>query len=196
MKRIPILLSTAAALTLTACVTVPPTLNAKGQPIKFAEPILGPAERDNGIYVLLEKSIADGKYKVANVSRTRQPIANERQERVAFNSDLTRYAPDFTAAGFYTYADPGNYGEKTVITNCQGRAMKKTLEYSPCSSAFSYVFVPTSVTKSYVAGSMGYETHKRWEDPRFNLLRGVDSPRAALRQAGVFEHLDQLVSAK
>lgn len=196
MKPLAIPFIAVAALTLTACVSAPPTLNTKGQPITFVEPILGPTERDKGIYVLLEKNIGDGKYKVVNVSRTRQAIANERQERVAFNSDMTRYAPDFSAADFYTYVDRGNYDQKTVITNCQGRSTKKTVEYSPCSSLFAFVFIPMSVTKAHVAGSMGSSTLKRWEDPRFNLLRQVGSPGGALRQAGVFENLNQLVSAK
>jgi len=177
-----------AAGALTACQTVPPRLNLDGQPVTFAEPILGSDERDSGVYVLLEKNLRDGKYAVVNISDQRQAIQNERQERVVFNRELTRYAPDFPAEYFSTYSSD----QRTVIANCEDRSTRKKVEYSPCSSEFAKVFIPNSAVTSYVAGRMAYETWLDWKNPRVNVRRMVASPEGALIEAGVFENLEQL----
>ncbi len=174
-----------------------PLLNASGQPVKFVDPVLGKAAMNNVTYVLLEKSIADGKMHLVSISKTRQPIENDRQERIAFNSDLTRFAPDFTSYSFQTYSDAGNYGEKTVVMNCgAGTSNRKTSDYGPCSSDFGKVFVPMGVYKAGAVSNVAAAQVRNWENPELNHLRMVVSPAYALRQAGVFEHMDQLASAK
>ncbi len=186
----------AAALVLGGCLaTTPPILNASGQPVKFVQPILGKAAMADAKYVLIEKSIADGKYQLVSMSATRQPITNARQERIAFNRDLTGFAPDFTDYSFQTYTDAGNYNQQTVIMRCTA-VPPKTEQYGPCNSAFADVFVPTGVVKAYVAGQMGAATKKTWDDPRQNPMRSVDSPQWALRQAGVFERLAELANVR
>ncbi|WP_144636055.1 hypothetical protein [Bordetella genomosp. 13] len=138
-----ILAALATLAVVSGCAVAPPVKNPQGQPVNFSGPILGPSERDNGIYVLLEKSIADGKFRVVSTSKKRQPIANERQERVVFNQAITQFAPDFSADGFETYSDDGNYGQRTVIVDCRRHGAAKVTDYSPCSSEFSYVSTPT-----------------------------------------------------
>jgi len=137
---------------------------------------------------LLEKSIRDGKYAVINVSDVRQDIQNERQERVVFNRELTRYAPDFPAEYFSTYSSD----QRTVIADCDGRSTRKTVAYSPCSSEFADVFIPNRVLQSYLAGRMAYEVWLDWKNPRINARRTGGSPTGALIEAGVFENLGQL----
>jgi len=185
-----------SALVLAGCATpTPPVLNPSGNPVKFVDPILGKNGMENARYVLLEKNIADGKYKLVSMSKTRQPITNERQERIAFNADLTGYAPDYTDYAFETYADSGNYNQQTVIMRCAGFPLK-TQKYNPCTSAFGELFIPTGITKAYVAGSMSANAMKAWQDPARNRIRYVESPRFALSQAGVFSRLPELAAAQ
>lgn len=184
----------AAVIALAGCLaTTPPIQNAYGQPIKFISPILGKSAMANARYVLIEKSIADGKFKVVSMSRTRQPITNARQERIAFTNDLTGFAPDFTDYSFQTYTDGGNYNQETVIMRCNGTPLK-TEKYSPCSSDFSQVFIPAGVTKAYVAGQMHKSVKDSWENPATNSMRYTSSPQWALKQAGVFERLAELAN--
>lgn len=186
----------ASVIALAGCLaTTPPILNASGQPIKFVNPILGKNNMSDARYVLIEKSIADGKYQVVSMSLTRQPITNDRQERIAFTKDLTGFAPDFTDYAFQTHTDSGNYNEQTAIMQCKATP-PKTAKYSPCNSTFADVFVPMGVTKAYAAGRMSYEVHKSWEDPARNTMRYVSSPQWALKQAGVFERLAELANAR
>lgn len=181
---------------LAACAApLPPQLNTQGQPITFANPVIGKKEMDDARFVLLEKSIADGQYKVVSISKTRQPITNERQERIVFNKDVTKYSADFSVYSFQTYVDNNNYREETVVMKCMGSTLK-VVEYSPCSSNFRYVFVPTGVEKSYVAGQMSMLQHNRWTSAELNQLRGVRNPYYALKQAGIFERIQDVVSAK
>ncbi|CAB3804868.1 hypothetical protein [Pararobbsia alpina] len=186
----------ASAVILSGCATPPPThLNSSGRTITFSNPILLKEDvaKGNLTYVLVEESIADGSLHIASISKARQSIQNERQERIVFNSDLTKFAPDFEISTFYTYSDAGNYNEKTVVMNCMGHLTKKTQEYSPCSSVYGSVFVPMGVYKAGAAGA-AVDT-SRWENPHFNFLRVVASPEYTLRKAGVFDHLDQLTGA-
>jgi hypothetical protein len=185
----------ASIIALTGCVaTTPPLQNASGQQIKFVPPILGKASMGDARYVLIEKSIADGRYKIVSMSKIRQPITNARQERIAFTKDITGFAPDFTDYAFQTYTDSGNYDEQTVIMRCNS-VPPKTEKYSPCNSAFADVFIPMGVTKAYVAGRMSTAAKKSWEDPSSNNMRYTGSPQWALKQAGVFERLSELANA-
>ncbi len=191
-KVIPLALS---AMVAGCAVTAPPITNLSGKPIKFSQPVLERAQRDTAKFVLLEKNIADGRFAVVSISASRQPIANARQERIAFNSDLTAFAPDYTDSSFRTYVDNGNYAQQTVITDCSS-ALPKTQQYSPCNSEFGAVFVPTGVTKAYVAGNMSASAMKGWNDAARNRMRYVESPQYALVQAGVFQRLAELSAAK
>jgi hypothetical protein len=186
-----------ATILLTGCLATtkqPPIQNANGKPIEFISPILGKAHMQDARFVLLEKSIGDGKYKVVSISKTRQPITSARQERVAFNKDLTGFAPDFTDYAFQTYTDTGNYDQQTVIMHCTS-VPPKTVKYGPCNSDFADVFVPFGVTKAYVAGRMSTAAKQSWEDPSRNDMRYTGSPEWALKQAGIFERLDDLAKA-
>lgn len=190
------ILTSVSAITLAGCLAVtPPIVNSSGQPINFISPILGKADKANARYVLIEKSIADGKYQLVSISKTPQPITNARQERIAFNHHLTGFAPDYTDYSFQTYTDRGNYNTETVIMRC-GSVMSKTESYSPCNSAFAEVFVPMGVTKAHVAGNMSSAEKQAWDDPSRNRMRYVSSPQRALQQAGVFERLNELANAK
>jgi hypothetical protein len=181
---------------LAGCLaSAPPVLTPSGKPTNFAGPILGKAAMSNARYVLIEKSIADGKYKVVDMGSNRQAITNARQERIAFSSDLTSYAPDFTEYSFQTYTDSGNYNEQTVVMRCDS-VPEKTEKYGPCNSEFAGVFVPMGVTKAFVAGRMTNAAKASWENPKSNLLREVSSPLWALRQAGVLERLNELATSK
>jgi len=183
-----------AVLLLSGCQTTPPILNGSGQAVKFVAPILGKTSMGNARYVLIEKSIADGKYLLVNMSMTRQPITNERQERIAFTHDLTGYAPDYTDYSFQTHTDSGNYDQKTVVMRCNS-VPSKTSQYNPCNSAFGQVFMPMGATKAFVAGHMSNDSYNSWQDPARNSLRSVRSPEGALMQAGVFARLPELSSA-
>lgn len=184
-----------SVIALAGCyATTSPVLNASGRPIKFVSPILGKAAMTGARYVLIEKSIADGKYQLVSMSRSRQPITNARQERIAFNSDLTGFAPDYTDYSFETYTDSGNYDNQTVIMRCYSTP-SKTEKYSPCNSAFADKFVPMGVVKAYVAGRMSTAAKQSWDDPSRNTMREVGSPYWALKQAGVFEKLAELTNA-
>ncbi len=186
----------AFCVVLTGCITPPPPVtNLSGAPIKFSEPILAKSDRATAKYVLLEKSVADGKYKLLSMSAIRQPITNERQERIAFNADLSAFAPDFSEAYFQTYVDAANYGQQTVIAKCSAGALK-TEQYSPCNSAFGAVFIPTGITKAYVAGSMSASAMNNWKEPSRNMMRYVESPMYALFESGVFQRLPELAAAK
>lgn len=200
MKRIkPVAISIVlSAVTLGGCAGLNSAgVNAAGQPIKFAEPVLGKEEAGNATYVLLEKSIADGKMHLVSISKARPPIENERQERIAFNADLTRFAPDFDAYAFQTYTDYGNYNQKTVVMNCSvNYSPRKVVQYSPCNSVFGRIFVPMGVYKAGAVNDAAAAQVRNWENPDFNRLRFIVSPAGALRQAGVFQHLDQLAAAK
>lgn len=184
-----------AALAITGCATTPPIQNPSGQLVKFTAPTIGKGAMEGAKYVLLEKSIADGRYTVVSMSSTRQPIANERQERIAFNAALTAFAPDFTDIAFRTYVDEGNYNQATVITTCDDFPLK-TRQYSPCNSAFGDVFVPTGVTKRYVAGQMSADAMKQFNDPTRNRSRYVTTPQYVLAEAGVFARLAELAAVK
>lgn len=185
----------ASAILLTGCIaTTPPIQNASGQPIKFISPILGKAAIANARYVLIEKSIADGNYQVVSMSKTRQPISNARQERIAFTNDLTGFAPDFTEYSFQTYTDAGNYNQETIIMRCNVIPLK-TDKYSPCNSSFAEIFIPTGVIKAHAAGQMSSAVKDSWVSPSTNSMRYVRSPQWALKQAGVFERLVELANA-
>ena len=190
-----LLLVTAIVIAISGCATSPPVLNPNGKPVKFSGPILGKSAMTDARYVLLEKSIADGRFKIISISKTRQPITNERQERVAFNADLTAYAPDYTDYSFRTHVDSGNYNQETVTMTCAPSTPPKTEKYSPCNSAFGNLFIPTGVTKAYVAGQLSAAAMKSWEDPAQNRVRYVDSPKFELAQAGVFTQLVSLSNA-
>lgn len=185
----------AVAALLTGCIaSAPPITNPDGQTIKFADPVLGRNIIGNARFVLIEKDIGTGKFKLVSMSNSRMTITNARQERVAFSNDLTSYAPDYTDARFYTYNDSGNYNQQTVIMDCRSTP-SKTNSYSPCNSEFGKIFIPMGITKAYVAGQMSSNAHKTWEDPAQNIRRYVSSPSWALKQAGVFERLTELKSA-
>lgn len=188
-------ISLALCAIVAGCTTVPPITTPAGKPIKFSQPILEKAQRDTAKFVLLEKSIADGRFAVVSISAIRQPISNARQERIAFSADLSSFAPDYNDTPFRTYVDDANYAEKTVITECVSGS-PKTLSYSPCNSEFGAVFVPTGVTKAYVAGARSSDSMKEWNDPARNRMRYVKSPQYALVQAGVFQRLGELSAAK
>lgn len=191
-RTVPLL---ASIFALAGCLaTTPPIQNPNGQPVRFVSPVLGKSAMANARYVLIEKSIADGKYHVVSMSKSRQPITNARQERIAFTDDLTGFAPDFTDYSFQTYSDPGNYGQETVVMRCAS-VQQKTDNYSPCSSDFAGLFIPMGITKSYVAGQISYESRQAWENPATNKWRYVRSPMGALQQAGVFERLTELANA-
>lgn len=182
-------------LLLSACATTTPIQNPSGQSVKFVSPILGKSGMAGARYVLLEKSIADGKYKVVGQpSKMRQPITNERQERIAFNADLTGYAPDYTDYSFETYVDSGNYGQKTATMTCVEFPLK-TQKYGPCTSEFGDVFTPFGVVKEYNAGRLNQRSWKEWTDPALNRMRYVKSPQYALMQAGVFARMSELANA-
>jgi hypothetical protein len=169
--------------------------NPAGEVVKFSPPILGKVEIENAKFVLIEKSIEDGKYRVISMSAVRQPILNDRQERIAFNAAVTRFAPDFINTAFRTYTDQGNYGEETVVTACREFPLK-IQNYSPCNSQFGSVFIPTGITKAYVAGGVSSAVMREWKEPALNHLRYVRSPEYALVQAGVFSRLAELSSIK
>ena len=184
---------------LTGCAVPPPThLNSNGQTITFANPVLDrtDVERGNFTYVLVEKSIADGKIHLVSISKSRPTIENPMQERIVFNSDLTKFAPDFNDAVFTTYIDTANYNQQTVVMNCTGYPQNKTIDYTPCSSEFALVFVPMGVYKAGAVNNAAAAQVKLWENPNMNLYRLVVSPEYALRTAGIFDHIDQLINAK
>ena len=180
------------AMVLGGCATGPKYLNQNNQPMVFTGPVLGKRNMTDARYVLLEKSVVDGKYKLVSMSKLRQPITNERQERIAFNQNLTAFAPDYTDYSFTTYVDRGNYDERTVIMRC-GAVPNKVMQYGPCNSAFARVFVPTGVVKAYVAGDMSSYEKKQWDN---GPLRYVISPAWALAQAGVFARMADLANAQ
>ena len=183
-------------LALFGCATLQsPPVNLNGQPIKFVNPVLGKSAMSDARYVLLEKSIGEGKYNVVSISRSRQAIINERQERIVFNKELNGFAPDFTDYSFITYTDQGNYGVNTVVMRCIA-VPRKMDQYGPCNSAFSEVFVPTGIMKDYVAGRISKAQKDQWEKAQSNPLREVSSPEWALKQANVFDRLPELVSAQ
>jgi len=159
------------------------------------QPVLDKAQRQTAKFVLLEKGTADGRYTLVSISASRQAITNPRQERIAFSADLTAFAPDFTESPFRTFIDSGNYNEATVVTDC-GATIPKSQSYSPCNSEFGSVFIPTTITKAYVAGSKSADSMKEWRDPARNRVRYVDSPQYALNQAGVFQRLAEIAAAK
>jgi len=194
-RSIPVILSLAA---LGGCAGLnSAAVNSNGQPVKFSEPILGKEDGANATYVLLEKSIADGRMHLVSVSKTRQPIQNERQERIAFNEALTKFAPDFDAYAFQTYTDVRNYNQKTVVMVCGSNySPRKVVQYSPCNSEFGHVFVPMGVYKAGAVNDAAAEQVRNWENPKINRMRFITSPARALGQAGVFQHLDQLANAK
>lgn len=151
-------------------------------------PILDESMLDQANYVLVQKSVASGDWTLVSISKTRQPITNERQERIVINKSLTAFAPDYTDYSFQTYVDRGNYNFETTIMHCKSTPLKAK-QYGPCNSEFASVFVPMSVTKAYVAGRMGYAAKKEWEDPLTNTRRYVDSPQWVLQVVGAFEKL-------
>jgi hypothetical protein len=185
-----ILASASALALLGGCAGGYYHANPQGKEVSYKQPMLTDAERQGGTYVLLEKSVADGKYKVVDIAKQKQKIANSRQERVVFNSDLSAYAVDFDSHRWETYADSANYGTQTDIMRCGANpGGDKTSSYSPCSSDFRETFVPMGIIKAYTAGSMSYEAKKRWEDPRFNDRVVAGNPWYALQQSGAIEKL-------
>lgn len=185
----------ALAALIGGCATNSPIMNPAGMPVKFSNPVLDKAQRYTAKFVLLEKGIADGRYAVVSISANRQAITNPRQERIAFSADQTAFAPDFSDSSFRTYIDSGNYNEATVVTDC-GAPMPKSQSYTPCNSEFGSVFIPTTITKAYVAGSKSAESMKEWRDPARNRVRYVESPQYALTQAGVFQRFAEIAAAK
>lgn len=189
MKRLII-----APLLLAGCVQTTPLLNPSGNTISHAPPVLSNKDQDGAYYAIIEKSIADGKYRLHSLSKEKTPLQNERQERIAFNKSLTKFATDFNKYEFKTYSDVGNYGEETQFMLCRSKP-DKLIEYSPCSSAFGSIFIPTGITKQYAAGRLPYDIWKQWNNPRENLMREALSPENGLVEAGVFEKLREISSA-
>lgn len=164
--------------------------NPAGQEVSYKAPMLTQSEREGGVYVLLEKSIADGKYKVLDIAKQKQKIANSRQERVVFTGDLRAYALDFDSHRWETNVDGANYGQQTDIMHCGAAAGgDKTVSYNPCSTDFRETFVPFGVTKAYTAGQMSYEEKRRFEDPRFNDRVVARNPWGALQESGAIAKL-------
>ncbi|PLZ02400.1 hypothetical protein CY652_11775 [Burkholderia sp. WAC0059] len=181
-------------------VPAPRITNAAGQPVRFENPLLSKDELRNATFVLLEKSIADGKYHLVSVSKQRQPIKNARQERIAFSADLTHYAPDYQDRDFQTYNDPLNYQQKTVVYICDAAHLalmsREPAMYTPCNSAFATRFMPMGIEKNYAMGRLDEATYRSYESPQTNQMRIVNSPRYALDQAGVMQNLGQLENAR
>lgn len=152
--------------------------------------MLTQAERNDGVYVLVEKSLADGKYQLVSISNTRPAIANARQERVIFSKDLQKFAADFTTYQWEIYADPGNYGQKTEVMRCTPDVSRdKLIAYGPCSSELAETFVPMGVTKEYVAGKITKAAKDSWEDPRRNNRVAPINPWFVLSQSQAIEKL-------
>lgn len=161
-----------------------------GQQVDFKKPMLTQSERQGGLYILLEKSIADGKYKLLDVSPSKQKIANSRQERVVFTSDLQKYAVDFDDYEWETYVDRGNYDQKSEIMRCTPAVSRdKTVSYNPCSSDFKDIFVPFGITKAYAAGHLAQSVKQTWEDPRQNNRVTFVNPWSALSDSGAVAKL-------
>lgn len=178
------------ATVLTGCAAGFHHVNPSGQKVSFKEPMLTRSERQGGVYVLLEKSIADGKYKLLGTSAEKQKITNSRQERVVFTADLQKYSLDFDDYHWETYADSGNYGQKTEIMRCTPSvSTEKTVSYNPCSTALKEVFVPFGITKAYAAGKLHPSIKKAWEDPGQNNRVIANNPWGALSESGAIAKL-------
>lgn len=186
-----------AVLTLSGCLGGSQYLNQNGEKFDFKPPMLTTMQTKGGTYVLVEKSIADGKYQLVSLTKEKPKLTNTRQERIVVSADMKWYAVDFDAYQWETYVDTGNYNQKTDITHCGSNAIfDKMTSYNPCSTEFRDTFVPFSVTKAYTAGSMSYETKKRWESPRFNSMVAPVDPWAALYQSGALAKLGIVLTKK
>lgn len=189
-RILPHLALSLATLTLAGCVGGYYHATPSGQKVSLKKPMLTQSERQGGTYVLLEKSIADGKYQLVDISRERQKIANLRQERVVFSGDLQKYAIDFEKYRWETFVDAGNYDEKTDIMRCDASMSRdKLASYNPCSSEFQQTFVPFGVTKAYVAGRMSKAAKDAWEDRRQNNSIQAGDPWGALSDSGALAKL-------
>jgi hypothetical protein len=199
MKRI-VFVAACAAIVSGCAAPTPKTVTSAGKGVFFESPILSKDELNNATFVLLEKSIADGKYRLVSVSKQRQPVTNTRQERIAFSGDASHYAPDYEDRNFQTYTDQMNYGQQTVIYVCddahRALANQELATYTVCNSSFAKLFMPMGIEKNYAMGHLNAGTYHSYEDPRVNLMRIVVSPRAALEQAGVMQNFAQIESAK
>lgn len=153
-----------------------------GNQIKFADPMLTKSDAKGGTYILVEKSISDGKYKTVSIGKERQKIQNERQERIIFSEDLTKFAIDFEEYSWEEYIDRGNYNEKSYVVKCT-KSQTKTQSYNPCTTEFKYTFVPTSVTKAFIAGQISSSQKYAWEDPKRNPYVTTKSPWQALEES-------------
>lgn len=179
-----------AVLALSGCLGGSQYLNQNGEKFDFKRPMLTTMQAKGGTYVVVEKSIADGKYQLISISKEKTKLANARQERIVVSGDMKWYAVDFDDYQWETYTDGGNYNQKSDITRCgAGSIRDKLVSYNPCSTEFRDTFVPFSVTKAYTAGSMSYETKKRWEDQRFNSMTEPTDPWVALTQSGALAKL-------
>lgn len=178
-----ILSLSSVSLLLSGCLASFHHAAPNGKEVDFKKPMLTKSEIKGGTYILVEKSISDGKYKTVSIGKERPKIQNERQERIVFSEDLTKYAVDFEDYSWEEYVDRGNYNQATYVARCT-TPQSKTRSYSPCSTEFKYTFVPMSVTKAYVAGHMSTNQKKAWEDPNRNPLVAPLNPWKAIHESG------------
>jgi len=184
------ILIVSAAIILAGCASTFHHITPNNEKVSFSDPILEDTGDKNLTYVLIEKAVTSDDYRLVEITKIKPKISNTRQERIAFNSNLTRYAVDFDEYDFDTYVDHQNYGQKTRVMVCQGKFRSvKTARYNPCTSAFSTAFIPTSVTKAYVAGRMPYEARKLWDNPNYNNKVVAVNPWSALASSGAIEKL-------
>ena len=179
-----------AAFILAGCAGGFHHVNPNNQKVRFSDPVLAETDTVNLTYVLLEKEPGGNQYRLVSISKVKPKIANVRQERVAFNADLTRFAVDYDEYDWETFVDYQNYSQKTRIMVCQGKYRSiKTQRYNPCTSDFKAPFIPTSVTKAYVAGRMPYEARKLWDNPNWNNKVVTINPWQALSESGAIHKL-------
>lgn len=184
------ILLVSAALILSGCATSFHHITPNNEKVSYSDPILEDVGDKNLTYVLIEKAVTSDEYRLVEITKNKPRITNNRQERIAFNSSLTRFAVDFDEYDFDTYVDHQNYGQKTRIMVCQGKYRSvKINRYNPCTSAFSTPFIPTSVTKAYVAGRMPFEARKLWDNPNYNNKVVTVNPWSALASSGAIEKL-------
>lgn len=180
----------ATAFLLAGCAGGFHHVNAQQEKVVFSDPVLDETQSANRTYVLLEKEKGSNQYQLVSISKDKPKIANQRQERIAFNADLTRFAVDYDEYDWDTFVDHHNYGQKTRIMACQGKYKSvKTTRYNPCTSDFSAPFIPTSVTRAYVAGRMPFEARKLWDDPSWNTKVVAVNPWRALSESGAIQKL-------
>lgn len=180
MRRATILFVMAIAAALSGCATQPAINNLSGKPISFNRPVLDTGTLKDATFVLLEKGVKDNVWRVVSISKTRQNMTNDRQERVAFNKELTLYAPDFTS---YQFSKKSS--NSSSVMTCTDVYAPRVREYSPCNSEFGRVYIPAETPMP----------SPDWmKDPSRNPRRIVISPVNVLKQAGVFDRLSELVA--